>query len=44
MPLSGARRTRMARALLRFMEYHLDYPLKINSLDILAQLSTPETA
>ena len=42
MPLSGARRTRMARALLRFMEYHLDYPLKINSLDILAQLSAPD--
>ena len=37
-PLSGQRRDRIIRSYLKFLEYHLDTPLRIQSLDVLSAL------
>lgn len=37
-PLSGQRRDRIIRSYLKFLEYHLDTPLHIQSLDVLSAL------
>lgn len=37
-PLNGTRRSRIARSYLKFLEYHLDTPLHIKSLDVLDSL------
>ena len=38
LPLSGAQRSEMLRSILNYMEHHLQYPLKVNSLEILREV------
>lgn len=38
LPLSGSQRNEMLRSILSYMEHHLQYPVKINSLDILGEV------
>ena len=37
-PLTGRRRDRIIRSYLKYLEYHLDTPLHIQSLDVLTAL------
>ncbi len=39
-PMNGALRNSIAESILRYIEYHLDYPLNIQSLKVLRELFT----
>ena len=38
LPLSGARRTALCRSILKYLEFHMETPLHIRSLDVLSEL------